>query len=134
MKEKQVQAAQEREMDWHQLTEDLHGENNFIRKECTKLMSGKQGWRISIKFELRCKTLLMECQRYFESKQLTNSEKNNLTELSLIANFIVDTGYDNGDEHCHYGFYAKSVYNSRLLWRSRKRLGVNHELKERVVV
>ena len=43
-------------------------------------------------------------QRNFESEQLTNSDKNNLTELSLIVSYVVNIGYDNGDDHYHYGF------------------------------
>ena len=32
-----------------------------------------------------------------------------MNELSLVLNYIVDNGYDNGDNHHHYGFYPKKV-------------------------
>ena len=49
----------------------------------------------------------MEYQRDLESEQLTNSEENYLTELSLIRNYIAGIGYDKEDDYYHYGFYAK---------------------------
>ena len=51
----------------------------------------------------------MVCQRDFESEQLTNSKENNLTEISFIVNYIAAIGYDKGDDHYHYGFYAERI-------------------------
>ena len=36
-------------------------------------------------------------------------KQNNLIRLSLTENYLADIGYDKGDDHYHYGFYAKCV-------------------------
>ena len=76
----------------------------------------------------------IECQRDFVSEQLTNSEENNLTELSLIVNYMAGIDYDKEDDHCHYGFYAKRVLIVAYFDDHVKKLGVNHGLGDRVVV
>ena len=48
-------------------------------------------------------------------------------------NFIADIGYDKEDDHYHW-LLCQACSNCRLFWRSYKRLGINHGLKEWVVV
>ena len=52
----------------------------------------------------------MECQRDFESEQLTNSEKK-LFDWAFLTNelYCRHYSYNKGDDHYHYGFYAKRV-------------------------
>ena len=37
------------------------------------------------------------------------AKKNNLTDLSLLVDYVTGIGNDKGDDHHHHDFYAKRV-------------------------